>query len=288
MLARRERLAVALGVWAGATAMPVVSLAAVEWAGTPLWPTAVAALVGTAALGTVLAWLGVGRITDPADWFRDGLPAGALIGVPGVEVVAAIAVPVGAAVPTALAVGAGGVAGALAGFGVMFLADAAVVRRKRAATDHAVTFTARKAPEPRWKRAVAAFVVVVGGAAAALALAREPLFAVVPGLLAVSRLPTLLGGRLRRRYELLEGGIVSRLGHLPWDLFDAFELTDDELVLHGNTWPFKRLAFARESVDDEDAVVAALERVLPRASPGGDAGDDDSSAGGLRRLLKSS
>jgi len=53
-------------------------------------------------------------------------------------------------------------------------------------------------------------------------------------------------------------------GHLPWEDFDGYQLTDDDLILYGNIWPFGTVAYDRESVDDLEAVVDALDRYLPQ------------------------
>lgn len=284
MHAVHHRLAVALGVWAGVTATPLVLVGAVSGLDAAPIPAAVTALMGSVAAATVVAGVALDRVADPADRLRDGLPASTLIGIPAVELLAAMAalpfVDVAAAAPFAV----GGLAGALAGWGVIYVADSVVVRRKRETSEHSVAFSARKAPPPRWKRTVAGLVVLGAVAVAAGLWSSGPVLAVVtPGLLALAWASTLFRGTVRRRYELFDGGFVTWLGHLPWDHFDAFELTDEALVLRGDTWPFRRVAFDRESVDDVDRVVAALERYLPREAP--DADGDDSSSGRFRDAL---
>ena len=71
--------------------------------------------------------------------------------------------------------------------------------------------------------------------------------------------------RLRpRQYEILDAGLVTTFGHLPWEDFDGYHLTDDDLILYGNVWPFGTVAYDRESIDDPEAVVDALDRHLPQ------------------------
>jgi len=283
MPALRTRLAVALGAWTGATAAPLASLALVEMAGTPFVLTAAATVLALSVLGTGFAWVALGRLDDPAARFRDGPPAGLLIAVPGAELVGAIAVAAFDGIAAALPFALGGLAGACLGWGAMRIADDAVLRRKRAATDHEFTFSARKTPTPRWRRAVA--VAALAGAAvwAATVWSLTPWAAAAPAVLAISEAWTLVEGRVTRRYELIDGGLVTRFGHLPWEHFDGFELTADAVVLHGNTWPFRRVELARDSVDDVDALVDALARHLPRTTEGDDR--SGSAVGGLRDAL---
>jgi len=284
MPALHRRLAVALGAWTGVTAAPLASLAAVTAAETPVVPTGVVTFVALTALGTGVAWIVLQRLDDPATRLRDGPPAGLLIGIPGTELVAAVAVApfesVSAALPFALA----GLVGSCLGWGVMRLADNAVVRRKRAATEDTFAFAARKTPAPRWRQAVA--VAGLAGAAvwAATVWSLTPWAAAAPLFLGLSEAWTLVEGRVPRRYELIDGGLITRLGHLPWKHFDGFELTADAVVLHGNTWPFGRVELARDSIDDVDALVDALEQHLPRTTD--DAESDDSVVGGLRETFE--
>lgn len=285
MLALRTRLALVLGLWAAATLGPAGAFAvAGPFDGAPTAAHA-AVFAGLFTAGALVARLVLGRIPDPATRLRDGLELGGLMAVSAVPLLAAFAVFFAVGIGTALALGVGGVVGFLAAFLVGYLADRVVVRRARSASERRLTFRARKRPPSRLRLAVAGAGVVGAAVWGALALREGPaLGAFVPAMLGLSQLRPLLQGRRRRRYEVTDRGLINWIGHLPWEKFDGFAVTDDALVLHGNVWPFGTIAFDRESVDDLDEVVAALDRYLSR---GDDDHEDPSLLDNLRTVMGS-
>ncbi|QRV15513.1 hypothetical protein JMJ58_01015 [Haloterrigena salifodinae] len=220
--------------------------------------------IGVFAIGTVIARLGLRWIANPAERFRDGIEMAGPMAVAGVVLIAAFpAVPV-IGVAGAVPFGVGGAIGGIATFFVGYIGDRAIVARTRAATDHRLVWRAAKRPASRWHRAASGVAIAATIVWAGIAVTDGPLvLAAVPLLLGLSQLETLLRGRWRRRYEITDGGLITVFGMLPWENFDTYALTDDALLLYGNTWPFGTVAFDRESVADLDAVVAALDRRLP-------------------------
>lgn len=221
--------------------------------------------IGVFAVGTVLAGLGLRRVGNPAERFRDGLEmAGPMVGS-GVVLLAAFPAGLVVGVTGAVPFTIGGTIGFLAAFLVGYVADRAIVVRTRASTDHRLVWRATKRPASRWRQGVsgvtvAAAIVWVG----VTIIAGPSVLVVVPLLIGLSQLDTLLRGRWRRRYEIADDGVITVFGMLSWENFDAYALTDDSLLLYGNAWPFGTVAFDRESVTDLDAVVAALDRRLPQ------------------------
>ncbi|WP_226023521.1 hypothetical protein [Halomicrobium salinisoli] len=267
MLALRNRLALVLGLWTAATLGPAAAFAVVgPFDGAPTAAhAAVLAVLFTA--GALVARLVVGRIRDPAMRLREGLELGGPMAVSAIPLLASFVVFFEVGIDTALALGVGGVVGFLAAFLVGYLADRVVIGRARSASERRVTFAASKRPPSGARLAVAGLGVAAAAVWGALALRHgSALDAFVPAMLGLSQLRPLFRGRVRRRYEITDRGLINRVGHLPWEKFDGFVVTDDALVLHGNVWPFGTVAFDRESVDDLDEVVAALDRHLPRGA----------------------
>lgn len=57
-------------------------------------------------------------------------------------------------------------------------------------------------------------------------------------------------------------GIVNGVSVTPWDNFEGFELTDDQLVLHFGGWGRNRLRFPLDEIDDVYTVTYALSEYL--------------------------
>lgn len=267
MPALRTRLALALGLWTAATVGPPAAYAVGGPFDGTVTPVDVALPAALFAVGVLAARRGLSGMNDPCPRFRDGLELAGLLALPGVVALAAFPLAYARGVTAALPIGAGGAVGFLAAFLVGYLADRRVVARKRARSADRVAWSARKRPGSRYQRPLAG--VVVASAAVwgvGVALDGSPVFALVPAIIGVAWLPQLLTGLRRRRYEITDGGLVTQFGHLTWDQFDGFSVSEEALVLHGNVWPFGRLAFDRSSVADEDAVIDALDRHLPRVA----------------------
>ena len=71
-----------------------------------------------------------------------------------------------------------------------------------------------------------------------------------------------------RRYTATAAGMEARLPAVrrlhDWDRFEGYVLADDAVVVHRRAPWRLPIICAREDLDDEDAVVAALDRALPR------------------------
>ena len=265
MPALRTRLAAAFGLWTATTAGPPLAWVAVGPFDSGVSPAHLAVPVALLALGFGVARVALTRVDDPADRFRDGLGlAGpmALSGVPAVGGILVAFVDLTAGAVIAL----GGVAGFLAAFLVGFFADRVVLARERG--DGSVRFSARKPPAPRARRLLAGVGVLGGAVWATLELSEGDLTtAVFPVMLALGQLPPLVRHRRTRSYEVTDAGLVAWSGHLQWANFDGVAVTDDVIELQGTVWPFGTLTWNRDSIANDDAVVAALERHLSRVDP---------------------
>ena len=225
-----------------------------------------ALVVGAFTLGTAGATLGLQRVDDPARRFRKGIEYGGLIAVAGfVPLVGFVVAPMDGLV-AAVPFGVGWVLGIAAAFLVGYVADRAIIRRSRAETDTRLVWSAKRRPERGRVRllqiatGVVAFGFVVWNVSSGnswMAL----LWVLIGG---VQFGPDIIRRFHRRQYEILDAGLVMTVGHLPWEDFDGYHLTNDDLILYGNVWPFGTVAFDRESVDDLEAVVDALDRHLPQ------------------------
>ncbi|WP_253737230.1 hypothetical protein [Halohasta salina] len=261
----RDRLAMLFGVVAVSVVVPPLGYAIGGPFDGSITVVDTALAVSVFALGTVGAKRGLRRVDDPARRFRKGIEFAGLLAVAGiVPLVGFVATPTEGFV-AALPFGVGFVLGLAAAFLVGYVADRAIVDRSRAETDSRLTWHAKRRPERgRVRLLQAATAVVAAGFVIRNALDGRPgmalLWVAIGGLQFVQDL-----SRLRRRqYEIIDAGLVTTFGHLPWDDFDGYQLTDDDLILYGNVWPFGTVAYDRESVDDLEAVVDALDRQLPR------------------------
>jgi len=279
------RLAALLGAWTACTAAPPVAYLV----GGPFDGVVTVAdagiVVGLFGLGAIGGAVGCRRLADPAERFRDGTELGGLLGLAGVVMIASFPVSLADGIIAAAPFGIGGVAGFLAAFLVGYVADRAVVERSRAATDHRLVWRARKRPEATWVRglrvvgaAAAVGVALLVGTAGGRLLAA--FWALVGGLLVAH----LVASQRRRRYELVDAGLITAFGFLPWAQFDGYEYTDEALVLYGSVWPFGTIAYDRASIDDPEAVLDALDRYLPQ---GEDTHREPSVVDGVRELLSS-
>jgi len=82
-------------------------------------------------------------------------------------------------------------------------------------------------------------------------------------LVGVLQTALLVLTRRRRRYEFTDAGLITAFGHLPWDEFKQYELTENALILYGTRWPFGMIAYDRQSIDDLQAVHSMVDRRLP-------------------------
>lgn len=222
--------------------------------------------VGLFVLATAFAKLGLDRVDDPARRFRNGIELAGALGLAGLVVLASFGVDYVHGFVAAIPFGVGGAVGFVVAFLIAYVADRAIVVDSRAETDLRVTWSAKRRPERGRIRYIQTFTAIV-----ALGFVVLNVFI---GDLGMALLWVLIGGLQfaqdilrtvhRRRYEILDAGLVTMVGHLPWEDFDGYQLTDDDLILYGNIWPFGTVAYDRESVDDLEAVVDALDRHLPQ------------------------
>jgi len=282
----RDRLAVLFGVWACCVFAPPLSF---ELGGPFDGSVTVvdAGLIGgLLGLGTLGAKVGLQRVDDPARRFRKGGELAGVLGVAGIVLLAAFGVSYTHGFVAAIPFGVGGAVGFGLAFLIAYVADRAIVVRSRAETDSRLTWSAKRRPETgriRYLQTVTAVVAV--GLVIWNISNGTPKFALLWVLIGGLQFGDDIVRKLhRRRYEILDAGLVTTFGHLPWEDFDGYRLTDDELVLHGNVWPFGTVAYDRESVDDLDAVVDALDRYLPRLESDH---DEPSVIGSLRREILS-
>jgi len=259
----RRQLSVLFGLWAVGTAAPPVSyLLAGPFAGS----------VGIGE-GLVVATLFAGGTAGavaglPTDGLADRFRSGTELGVPmllaaGTLLVAlpfSILHGVLPAVPFAL----GGTLGFLAAFLIGYVADQAVIDRSRTTSDRRLVWQARKRPEAGWFRAMRlAGVLAAFGVAVLVWRADAVVLAGFWILVGVLQIALLVLTRRRRRYELTDAGLITVFGHLPWDEFEGYELTDSALVLYGTRWPFGTIAYDRGSIDNLESVRELVDQQLP-------------------------
>ncbi|MFO7833771.1 MAG: hypothetical protein R6V31_06885 [Halohasta sp.] len=265
MRSLRDRLAVLFGVVAVCVVVPPVGYVIGGPFDGSVTVVDAALAVGVFALGTAGATLALRRVDDPARRFRKGIEYGGLIAVAGfVPLVGFVVAPIDSLVAAA-PFGVGWALGIAAAFLVGYVADRAIVVRSRAETETRLTWSAKRRPERGRVRLLQAGTAIIA--------AGFVIWNTLDGRLGMTLLWVAIGGvqfvqdlsRLRpRQYEILDAGLVTMFGHLPWDDFDGYQLTDDDLILYGNVWPFGTVAYDRESVDDLEAVVDALDRHLPQ------------------------
>ncbi len=217
MLALRNRLALVLGVWTAATLGPPATYVVAGPFDAAVSPREVAVVAGLFLAGALAARALIGRMDDPATRLREGVELAGLMALPGLTALAAFPLVFVDTAATAVAFGAGGAAGFLTAFLVGYLADRAVIARARDATEHGVTFSAKKRPASRLRLAFAVAGVVGAAVWGAVTIADGPLLAAfVPAMLGLSQLGPLLQGRVRRRYEITDRGLINWIGYLPW------------------------------------------------------------------------
>lgn len=284
MLALRTRLALLLGCWTAVTVGPPVAWVAVGPFGGGLVPAHLVAPVALLVVGFWFARLGLAQVEDPADLLRDGLGLAGPMSLSGVPLVGGILLTFSDLV-SGTAIAAGGAAGFLGAFLAGFVADRAVLARRRG--EGALRFSARKPAASRPRRAIAAVGLLGGAVWAALELSAGDLtMAVVPVMLGLGQVPPLVRHWRTRSYEVTDAGLVAWSGHLQWADFDGVAVTDDRIELQGTVWPFGSLAWDRDSIANDAAVVAAFERHLPRVEPDRER-DDPSPLDNLRQAFGS-
>jgi len=265
MASLRTRLALLLGCWTAVSLGPAAGWFLLGPVDAGLAPTYLGLLVALFVAGVSLARVGVARVEDPALLLRDGLGLAGLMALSGVPLVGGILLTF-VDVVTGATVAVGGAASFLAAFLVGFVADRAVLARRRG--EDALGFRATKPPRSRSRRTLAAAGVVGGAVWAALELSAGDLtMAVVPGLLLIGQVPPLVRHWRTRSYAITDAGLVAWSGHLEWSNFDGVAVTDDRIELQGTVWPFGSLAWDRDSIANDEAVLAALESHLPRVEP---------------------
>lgn len=260
----RRQLSVLFGLWAvGTVAPPVSYLLAGPFTGSVgIFEGMVVATFF--AVGTAGAAAGL-----PTDGIAERFRSGTELGVPmllaaGTLLVAlpfSILRGVLPAVPFAL----GGTLGFLAAFLVGYVADQAVIDRSRTTSDRRLVWQARKRPEADWFRSMRLTGILAAFGVAALVWRADAVvlagFWMLVGLLQIA---LLVLSRRRRRYELTDAGLITVFGHLPWDEFEGYELTDSALVLYGTSWPFGTIAYDRESIENLDSVRELIDQQLPK------------------------
>ena len=262
----RDRLAILFGIWAVCVVVPPLQYLLGGPFDGSVTVTDAGLAVGLFVVATGSAKLGLQRVDDPARRFRKGIvPAGTLTLAGFVPLVGFVVAPMDRLV-AAVPFGVGWIVGCISAFLIGYVADRAIVVESRDETDSPLTWSAKRRPKTGWIH-----YFQTGTAIVALGLVVWNLYIGVP---AAALLWLLIGGFQfvqdigrkfhRRQYEILDAGLVTTFGHLPWEDFDGYQFTDDDLILYSNVWPFGTVAYDRESVDDLEAVVDALDRYLPQ------------------------
>lgn len=288
MVALRDRLALLFGLWTASVLAPPVAFAL----GGPFdgSPTLLDGTVtaGLFVLGGLMARTGLERISDPAERLREGVEMAGGMAVGGVVLFGAAPVAYVYGVVAAVPFGIGGAVGFATGFLIGYVADQAVVARSRASSEFRLEWSAKKRPpsRSRYKRAMDVVGVVTALGMVVFSLTNDlwPYALFWVGMAAVIGRKYLPLVRRRRQYELTDDGLIGWVGHIPWEKFDSYSVTEEAVVLNGNVWPFGTLAFDRESIDNADAVIDALDGFLPRQEG---SHDDPSPLDNFRQALGS-
>lgn len=228
---------------------------------------AVPAFAAGCGLGAAAVALGLATTTaDP------------VTGVAGPVALAVVLAPAGwlaglLATGTPVAVGAwprlaGGLA-VLPGVLAVGLAARGRTRRRLEATRTHVTFTARPAPRTRrLVRLAVGFLLLVSvavGVGMPLVLGDRPSIAAyvwLPALLPVW--VALLADDDGREYAVTDAGLRIEGGLHRWATFSGYEVDGAALRLHRGAWYRATLSLDRGDIEDPDAVLAALDRHVPR------------------------
>ena len=285
MVSLRSRLSVLFGLWAVGTVAPPVSYTVRGPFTGAVGGVDVAIVAGLFAVGTAAAAGGLPRGPELAERFRAGVELGVPMLLAAGTLLAALPISIFDGVAPAVPFAVGGTGGFFAAFLIGYGADQTVIERSRAATDEPLVWYARKRPEATWFRAMRVGGILVAiGIAVPVWMAGGQLLAVFWLFVGSMQVGLLVVSRKRRRYELTDGGVISPFGHLPWEQFERYELTDDALVLYGTVWPFGTIAYDRESIDDIETVAERLNQYLPAQT---EPADDRTVVDRFRRLLSS-
>lgn len=249
-------------------------------------------VVGDAAAGdgAVLAGLGVavgvGLVVAAgvrqAEGFVESLSRPRWLLVPGGTTVAwtlAAIVVAPPPQPTALLPFAVAFVGCVLGMAAWVLARDAHDRARREAARTVVAF---EAPLPRRARRWLLFggaLTVAGGllAAGGMVAAGDVTvaFAVLP--MASSGIAFVVLSRAEREVHVADEGLFVNRSLRDWRQFDDVRVADDQLVVTGSTWYHGTLRFDATTIEDVDAVVAAVrDRVAASAEGSGAAGGQSS------------
>lgn len=263
MVSLRRRLSVLFGLWAVGTAGPPAGYLANGLFTGAVGGEEAVIVAGFFLLGTTAAAVGL-----PTEGLAERFRAGTELGLPMLlaagTLLAALPISILWGVLPAVPFALGGTLGFLAAFLIGFLADQTIVDRSRATSDQQLRWKAKKRPEAQWFRAMR-FVGIVAafGVAVLVWEAGAPLLAGFWLLMSVLQAVLAVLSRRRRQYEFTDAGLLTAFGHLPWDEFRGYELTETALVLYGTRWPFKMIAYDRQSIDELDAVCEMVDQRLP-------------------------
>ena len=189
----------------------------------------------------------------------------ALVGIAGLALLVAGEFSAADGVLGVVAVGGG-----LAGGGVLsFMAHSRYVKAVTAESEHFATWRAGWSERRKQPLTAFAAVAVVGGvlAIAVAILIRIDLLRLV-GQFVIPLAAVAYAATQPRTYTATAAGLQAELPAArklhEWNRFEGYVLDDDAIVLHYRAAWRLPVICAREELDDEEAVVAALDRALPR------------------------
>jgi len=265
MVSLRGRLAVLFGLWAVGTLAPPMGYLFGGPFGGSVGLVEVATVMGLFGVGTATAAVGLPGHLEVAERFRAGFELGVPMLLAAITLLAALPLSILWGVLPAVPFALGGTLGFLAAFLVGYEADQTVIERSRASTDEPFVWHARKRPEADWFRAMrVGSILAAVGLAVLVGMAGGLLLAGFWLLVAVVQTGLLALSRRRRQYELTDAGLITAFGHLPWEQFEGYELTDEALVLYGSVWPFGTIAYDRPSIDSPETVCETIDQYLPQ------------------------
>ena len=263
----RRALFASMGVWIGGVGVLAGGVSAAWFALGPWWAGAAIGL----ASGVLGGSLGARATYHPSLHDRLHGPVGLVLfaGVPVVLLVGVLGAlvlgPPQSEDVTAASLG-GAIVATVGGF-VALLANLPLWKaRLQASSTVYASWSARQPPTQRRRTKYVAgvfAVVAVGAGAVAFVVdvdAETTWWAVFASLPAV-----LASVDSERTVEVRDAGVLVDSSLVAWGDYDAFELTDEALVLHrASRYVDRAHHFDRDDVDDLEEAVKALERFLER------------------------
>ncbi|WP_323676598.1 hypothetical protein [Halorubellus sp. PRR65] len=264
----RWTLFAGIGVWVGGVLATLLGVGAVALALGPWWAGVAIGLLSGVAGGVAGGRAAYDRSMH--DRLHGTLGVASFVGIPVVFLAVVLAYVVFVTAPSDAIVGAllaGAIASTIGGL-VALLANVPLWKWsvQEGSTLYA-SWSARQPPtQRRHSKYAAGILAAIAIACVPAALVLDLELASTNWWLALAPFTAVVASiDGERTVEVRDGGVLVDSSLVAWPDFDAFELTDDALVLHRASRYFERAdRFDREDIEDVDAATEALERFLDR------------------------